>query len=183
MKVLVVVDMQNDFLTGPLGSPEAEAIIPNVKNLIGDCYYNRDFDHIIFTQDTHEANYLDTQEGANLPVPHCLRGSYGWEIPYELTHDYFDKDIKDCFSYINKPIFGSETLAKYFQTMENELEEVVLCGVCTDICVISNAMILKSFLPEVLITVDASCCAGVTPDRHTTALAAMQCCQINVVNE
>ena len=169
MNILIVVDMQNDFITGSLGTKEAEAIVENVAEKI------KHFDgKVIFTRDTHEENYMDTQEGKNLPVTHCITGTDGWQIHPTLAP--FANEV------IDKPTFGSVTLAQLISAMDN-VEGITLVGICTDICVISNAMILKAFLPEVPITVDASCCAGVTPESHKNALAAMKCCQINIVNE
>ena len=171
-KVLVVVDMQNDFLNGALGSPEAEKIIPNVKDLI------KDFKgEVIFTRDTHGEDYLNTREGRHLPVPHCTRGSRGWQITDEL--ETLGRRIFD------KPTFGSVHLAKYLAEMHERagLESVTLVGVCTDICVISNAMLIKAYLPELDVIVDASCCAGVSRESHENALSAMRACQIEIINE
>lgn len=172
MKVLLVIDMQNDFIDGALGTKEAVAIVPNVIKKI------KEFDGVVYaTRDTHEENYLDTQEGKNLPVKHCVRGSKGWQI---------QKDIQALLKTepIDKPTFGSVKLGELL-VKENEkekIESITLVGLCTDICVISNAMIAKANLPEVPIYVDAACCAGVTPESHERALAAMGPCQIHVVN-
>ena len=170
-KVLVVVDMQNDFLSGALGSRDAEKIIPNVKRLI------KDFKgEVIFTRDTHGEDYLSTREGRYLPVAHCIRGSQGWQITDEL--ETLGRRIFD------KSTFGSVHLAKYLAEINERagLESVTLVGVCTDICVISNAMLIKAYLPEVDVIVDASCCAGVSRESHENALSAMRACQIEVVN-
>ena len=171
-KILIVVDMQNDFIDGALGTPEAVAILPNVKSKI------ESFDgKVIFTRDTHGENYLNTAEGKNLPVPHCIKGTAGWQIANSLLS--FTKDAL----VIDKPTFGSLNLAEIL-TKENEtnpIGEITLIGLCTDICVISNAMLIKAALPEVPLAVDASCCAGVSPESHERALAAMQVCQIEVV--
>lgn len=167
--VLIVVDMQNDFITGALGSSEAQAIVPNVKAKLSS------FDgRVIFTRDTHESNYLETQEGKKLPVPHCIRGTHGWEICDELK--CFAKEI------IDKPTFGSVELQAMLESINREqpIEKIELVGLCTDICVISNAMLLKSTLLNAEISVDSSCCAGVTPQSHTRALEAMKMCQIEV---
>ena len=168
--LLIVVDMQNDFIDGALGTPEAAAIVPAVKAKIAG------FDgRVIWTRDTHEADYMETQEGRNLPVPHCIRGTSGWDISPELTPDA-DAVIFD------KPTFGSTALQAW-TVQQNEAEpigKITLIGLCTDICVISNAMLLKAALPEVRIAVDASCCAGVTPVSHDNALTAMKMCQIEV---
>jgi len=167
MKTLIVIDMQNDFVTGSLGTKEAQAIVPNVKKKIQE-YVNRG-DQIIFTRDTHYSNYLETQEGKMLPVEHCIYDTEGWEIVDEL-------EVMNCI-YVNKPSFGWDGWLKL------NYEEIELIGVCTDICVISNALILKAQFPEVKITVDASCCAGVTPGLHEAALKVMKSCQINVIGD
>lgn len=168
MKTLIVVDMQNDFISGSLGTKEAQAIVPNVKKKIEE-YIERG-DEIIFTRDTHSVDYLKTNEGMNLPVEHCINGTYGWLIADEVNHP-------EC-RHINKKTFGY-TLWDY----EEEFEEIELVGLCTDICVVSNALILKAHFPEINITVDASCCAGVTPESHRAALTTMKMCQINVIGE
>ena len=174
MKYLIVVDMQNDFITGSLGTKEAEAILPKVIDKV------KDFDGtVIYTKDTHGKDYMTTQEGKNLPVEHCIEGTWGWELAGEL--EVLSKPNK----VFNKPTFGSLELAKYL-VEENEketIEEIELCGLCTDICVISNAFVIKASLTEVPVSVDASCCAGVTPESHLNALAAMKMCQVAVTNE
>lgn len=172
MKVLIVIDMQNDFINGVLGTKEAVGIVENVKRKIQK--YKLEENVVIFTRDTHTSDYLNTQEGKNLPVEHCIIGTDGWEISKELPVD--DSMI------IDKPTFGSTVLAHYLRKIGN-VEEIELIGLCTDICVISNAMILKASYPEIPITVDASCCAGVTPESHKNALNAMKMCQINIINE
>ena len=169
MKILVVVDMQNDFIDGALGTPEAQAIVGNVRRKIEQ--YRQEGGKVLFTRDTHTAEYLQTQEGKNLPVPHCIKGTPGWEISSAL-------DAGGC-EIVDKPSFGSLTLAELIHTKKN-VTSVELVGLCTDICVISNAMILKARLPEVEILVDSSCCAGVTPASHANALEAMKMCQITV---
>ena len=167
MKVLVVVDMQNDFIDGALGSPEARAILPYVKARI------EGFDGtVLFTRDTHEENYLSTQEGKNLPVAHCIRGSEGHAIHPSL-------DALRKTAPIDKPTFGSTELVARLSAIP-DLEGVTFLGVCTDICVISNALLVKAHLPELPVTVDARGCAGVTPESHKTALAAMKMCQVKV---
>ena len=167
MKVLVVVDMQNDFIDGALGSSEAVAIVPYVKELISD------FDgEIIFTRDTHGEDYLSTREGRRLPVSHCIKGTEGWQIREEILPD-------TPYTVIDKPTFGSMELADRLADMD-DLSSVTLVGLCTDICVISNAMLIKARLPELDITVDARGCAGVTPESHRNALDAMRSCQIDV---
>ena len=171
--ILIVVDMQNDFIDGALGSPEAVAILPKVEEKI------KSFDgRVIFTRDTHAENYLETQEGKNLPVKHCIKDSDGWQIKAELEALRTEKAI-------DKPTFGSVELGKLLLSFDRKkpIESITLIGVCTDICVISNAMVIKAFLPEVKIIVDASCCAGVSPATHKQALEAMKVCQIEIINE
>ena len=169
-KILVVVDMQNDFIDGALGTPEAVKIVPYVKEVI------ENFDgKVIFTRDTHFDNYMDTQEGKNLPVPHCIKGTPGWEIRSEL-------DALRKLDAIDKLTFGSSELPQVLAREEN-IESITFVGLCTDICVISNVMITKAFFPEVPLIVDAKACAGVTPQSHANALAAMKMCQITVINE
>lgn len=168
-KLLVVVDMQKDFIDGSLGTREALAIVPRVKEKIEE-YMKADND-VIFTLDTHEENYLDTQEGKKLPVLHCIRGSEGWELHSSLK-DYEGKRFE-------KRTFGSDELSLYIKS--RNYESIELVGLCTDICVISNALLLKAFAPETPIRVDSSCCAGVTPESHENALNAMKVCHIEVV--
>jgi len=167
MRFLIVVDMQVDFISGSLGSAMAEEIVPRVKQKV------EGFDgRIIFTRDTHGEDYLTTQEGKKLPVVHCVKDSAGWEICPELKP--LAKNIAD------KPTFGLFELPDVLRSYGESIDEIVLCGLCTDICVISNAMILKAAFPEVKITVDSACCAGVTKESHETALAAMRAVQIEV---
>ena len=182
MKILVVVDMQNDFIDGVLGTPEAQAIVPKVVEKI------KTFDGAVFlTQDTHFENYLDTLEGKNLPVPHCIFDTDGWELNpliREALNSIFKTNwlFNDCVLKIS---FGSVHMAAQFQRLHEiyDLESIEFIGVCTDICVISNVLLTKAHLPDVPIIVDASCCAGVTPETHKNALAAMKQCQIIVTNE
>ena len=172
-KFLIVVDMQNDFIDGALGTAEAVQIVPNaIKKIKG--FSGR----VIFTRDTHEEDYLETQEGQKLPVVHCVKGTYGWQIKDEL--EALRKEPA-----IDKPTFGSTELGRFlYEENEREpIEEITLIGLCTDICVISNAMLIKAFLPEVVIKVDAACCAGAAPEGHKTALKAMKSCQIEIENE
>lgn len=170
--ILVVVDMQNDFIDGALGTKEAQAILPNVERLVKD--FNG---KIYFTRDTHSENYMQTQEGKNLPVPHCIKNTNGWEIAPSLIS--YAKNI------IDKPTFGSTELANelILENKKEEIQSVTLVGLCTDICVISNAMLIKASLLECKVLVDASCCAGVTPQSHKNALDAMKMCQITIINE
>ena len=175
VKYLIVVDMQNDFITGSLGTREAQAILPEVVSKAAG-YEGR----VIFTRDTHGEDYLDTQAGKLLPVKHCICGEEGWELADGL------KELagKDGSRVYDKPAFGCRELAEDLKKEHDSqpIEEILLCGLCTDICVISNALILKAFLPEVPIAVDASCCAGVTPESHQNALLAMKMCQIDIKN-
>lgn len=167
MKFLIVVDMQVDFITGSLGSNLATAIVPNVVEKV------KNFDgKVIFTRDTHFEDYMQTQEGRKLPVPHCIKDTEGWQICEELQ-PYVE-------TVIDKVTFGSVELPKLLKEFGETIEEIELCGLCTDICVISNAMILKAAFPEVPVVVDASCCAGVTMESHNNALEAMQAVQIEV---
>lgn len=169
--ILVVVDMQNDFIDGALGTPEAVAILPNVQKRIDN------FDGpVYFTRDTHTADYLATQEGRKLPVPHCILGTDGWQIAPSL-------DTSRAAAIFDKPTFGSVALMHEMvrQNAREPIGSVTLIGVCTDICVLSNAMLIKAALPEIRVCIDASCCAGVTPDNHRTALAAVGPCQIEVI--
>lgn len=170
MNILVVVDMQNDFITGPLGTPEAVAIVPKVKEKIEE--YRRRKDCVVFTRDTHEDNYLDTREGRHLPVKHCIRYDHGWEIVDELSLVRFEFTI-------DKPRFSWERWHRLF----DQRDRIELVGVCTDICVIANTLAMQTLIPEIDITVDASCCAGTTPENHKAALQVMKSCQINVINE
>lgn len=172
MKVLVVVDMQNDFIDGALGTAEAPGIIEGVKAKIAK--YVAAGGKIIYTQDTHDRDYLLTQEGKKLPVEHCLKGSPGWRIYPGL--------YVEGSPVVEKPAFGSLELADLVAGIGG-IESVELVGICTDICVISNALILKAKLPEVPVLVDASCCAGITPASHENALAALKMCQVEVSGE
>ncbi|MEY8336625.1 isochorismatase family cysteine hydrolase [Lachnospiraceae bacterium 62-35] len=173
-RYLIVIDMQNDFIDGALGTKEAQGIVECVvKETEG-------FDGtVIFTRDTHHADYMDTQEGKNLPILHCIEGETGWEIckPLEIF-----RQSKNCRTY-NKPSFGSIELAHDMlkEHMKNPIDEICLIGLCTDICVISNALLLKAFLPEVKISVRKNCCAGVTPESHEAALCSMSSCQIALI--
>lgn len=175
-RLLVVVDMQNDFITGSLGTKEAVNIVENVLKKINE--YDKNGDEIIFTMDTHFDNYMNTREGKFLPVSHCIKDTDGWKISTNIT------DVCDISNYkvYEKVTFGSSELAKDIMSgLYNDIDEIELVGLCTDICVISNALLIKSFLPEVPISVDSSCCAGVTSESHNNALEAMKMCQINIV--
>lgn len=168
-KVIVVIDMQNDFIDGALGTKEAQAMLPN---LVAKLEREKDA-LLIFTQDTHSKNYMETQEGRNLPVLHCIKPEKGWEIAPSLQ-----PFVKKAAAVIEKPAFGSLELPKAVAKLQPD--EVELVGLCTDICVISNAMILKTAFPELPVAVDASCCAGVTPASHDNALQAMKMCQVDI---
>lgn len=179
MKILVVVDMQNDFIDGALGTKEAVEIVPRVAEKI------KSFEgRVLFTRDTHEKDYLKTQEGQNLPVEHCIRGTKGWKLASQIEGLRKEEPI-------DKPSFGSIALGALLMAQDEDLkkqgepgiESITLIGLCTDICVISNAMILKAYFPEVPVTVDASCCAGVTPESHQNALEAMKVCQIKIEHD
>lgn len=168
-KLLVVVDMQNDFIGGALGTQEAQSILPAVRARIADA--RKEGEVVVFTRDTHGDDYLSSQEGKNLPVPHCIAGTAGHEIAAGL-----------CLAgerVFDKPAFGSIELAAYVK--ERGFAAVELVGVCTDICVISNALLIKAFCPEAEVCVRAGCCAGVTPQSHQTALAAMRACQVKIL--
>lgn len=196
MKVLIVVDMQNDFINGSLGTPEAQAIVPLVCETI-EQMANKDT-VILFTRDTHPENYMDTLEGKNLPVPHCIQNTSGWDINADVLAAFADNKEKYCTvasflpycvdHIIDKPTFGSTALQNVLYALDEyrnspggEVEEITLMGLCTDICVLSNAILAKATLPEVSVNVIADCCAGVTPESHTRALEAMKMCQINII--
>ncbi|MCM1498258.1 MAG: cysteine hydrolase [Clostridium sp.] len=166
-RTLIVVDMQNDFIDGSLGTEEAQAIVENVKKKIA--LYQKNGDEIIFTRDTHTEDYLQTNEGKHLPVEHCIAGTKGWCIADGL-------EVSGA-KYVDKPTFG------WLQWDKFDLQEVELVGLCTDICVVSNALIIKAVYPEIDVTVDAGCCAGVTKETHRAALETMKMCQVNVIGE
>ncbi len=175
MKVLVVVDMQNDFIGGSLGTGEAVSIVPGVVEEI-----EKFEGKVIATRDTHGPDYLDTAEGKKLPVVHCVKGTKGWELRREVEEAVMSR--ADSL-IIDKPSFGSVELGEYVKKLdqtEETVEEITLIGLCTDICVISNALLLKAYLPEAAVRVKASCCAGVTPESHMQALEAMKMCQIDI---
>ena len=178
-KFLVVVDMQNDFIDGALGTKEAVAIVPAVTGKIRsyepDCIYA--------TRDTHGEDYLRTREGEKLPVPHCVYGTKGWEVRREVAQAMAEA------VYVDKPVFGSAKLPVLLRErlekegIREEETQIELVGLCTDICVVSNAILLKTFFPKARIVVDASCCAGVTPKTHRAALETMRMCQIDVCSD
>ncbi len=167
---LIVIDMQKDFLTGSLANAKADTVIKNVQEKIKQ--YREQGKDIIFTRDTHADNYMDTQEGKNLPVPHCIKGTDGWKIVDGLA--------KAQDKIIDKPTFGSVELAEYVRL--KNYKSVELVGVCTDICVVSNALLIKAFCLETIVFVDALCCAGVSEESHSSALKTMSACQVTVKN-
>lgn len=171
-RILVVVDMQNDFIGGVLGTPEARGIVAGVvKKMEG---YPRE--HILALRDTHDADYLETAEGRHLPVVHCLEGTKGWEIVAEIDSLVLPENV------VNKRCFGSIALAQRLQEISLREEIAVdMVGLCTDICVVSNALLLKTYMPEVEVTVDAKCCAGITKGSHDAALETMKMCQIEIL--
>lgn len=169
MKTLIVIDMQNDFITGALGSKEAQMIVPKVKQKIEE--YKKRNDIIIFTRDTHYSWYFKTLEGKKLPVAHCIKDTDGWQIIEEII------PVNTLFRVINKDSFGYDNWKR-----ASIIGDIEIVGVCTDICVIANALGLKAAYPETEITIDASCCAGTSPESHQRALAAMEVCQINIIN-
>ena len=171
-KILVVIDMQKDFVDGSLGTPEAAGIVDAVVNEIGEYAP----ENIYATRDTHPENYLETQEGRMLPVVHCVKGTPGWEINEKVAAALQGAEV------IDKPTFGSLILAEKLAALaEKEEIQVTLVGLCTDICVVSNALLIKAYLPEIQVRVEADCCAGVTPASHEAALTTMKMCQIEVL--
>lgn len=170
-KVLAVIDMQKDFIDGTLGTKEAQGIVGLVIEKIKQ--YPRE--DVYATRDTHQSNYLETSEGKHLPVTHCVQGTAGWEIAEGI------RELIEPGHIFDKPAFGSVRLAEFLleQSLKEEIE-IELVGVCTDICVISNALLLKAYMPETEVSVDSACCAGVTPESHEAALKTMQMCQINI---
>ena len=171
-KILIVIDMQNDFIDAALGTKEAAAIVDSVKEKIR----SYPAENVIATMDTHQENYMETQEGQNLPVIHCIKGTEGWRIRPDIAELLTDAKIYE------KPTFGSTAMAADLKALsEKEEIELELIGLCTDICVVSNALLLKATMPEVKISVDASCCAGVTPKKHLAALETLRSCQIHVM--
>ena len=169
-KAVIVIDMQNDFVYGELGTEEAIEIIPRLVEKLEKVVIGKSAD-IIFTQDTHKDDYLSTQEGRNLPVVHCIKNTEGWEIIHDLK-----PFIPHAKAVIEKKTFGSTRLPSLIKPYK----EVEFVGVCTDICIISNALLVKAFYPELVVSVDSNCCAGVTPESHATALAAMKACQCKI---
>lgn len=188
MKVLVIVDMQYDFINGTLGTKEAQAIVPNIVEKLKNTDLGETL--VLFTKDTHYENYLDTFEGKQLPVKHCIENTNGWCIHKDISSivDHsegalFYSSVKIKHSRIYKNTFGSDDLRDFFVKHSKEIDEVEFCGVCSDICVISNVLMARQCMPEMKIVVDAMCCAGVTPEKHKAALEVMRSCQIEVIGE
>ena len=192
MKVLVVVDMQNDFITGPLGTPEAQAIVPKVAEKIKR--YKENGDVVVYTMDTHYPDYRETMEGRKLPIPHCIKLTDGWLIHpdiLEAAGNTYNKSVIEKETFGSKRLTPSMRATKYYklrameyvddEEYDSDFSMIEVVGLCTDICVISNAMILKSEFPDTPIIVDSSCCAGVTPESHQRALEAMKMCHIDVI--
>lgn len=175
MNTLVVVDMQNDFIDGTLANDAAIAIVDKIADLVSTWE-----GLIVFTRDTHSSDYLNCQEGQKLPVVHCVKGTYGWQINTKIFEAAINNNKAEV-SVIDKPAFGSGTLLYEAIIKKGVPKEVVFCGTCTDICVVSNALILKSFLTEVPMKVIASCCAGLTEEKHQAALEVMQSCQLEII--
>lgn len=184
-KITVVIDMQNDFLNGSLANPDAVSIIPSVLEEI------KKSDYVVYTRDTHGEDYPETQEGKKLPVPHCIKDTWGWEIVEELNPQTLVKNgvlARKLWYLLNKPTFGyvdiwsaGSSFANLVKTFGQDNLEVTFCGTCTDICVVSNAMIVKSLYPEMVVNVKADACAGLTPEKHKSALDTMSSCQINII--
>lgn len=170
MKVLIVIDMQRDFVDGALGTEEAQAIVGHVKNKI-KTYHSQGY-RLVYTKDTHTSGYLNTQEGKMLPVEHCIKGTPGWE--------FCEGVYVEGATVVEKPSFGSQDLPEILKQAGEPIDEIELIGLCTDICVLSNAMILKAHFPECPLYVDPICCAGVTPESHDNALRALKMCQVIV---
>ena len=172
--ILIVVDMQNDFIDGSLGTKEAVAIVDNVVKEI-----RKDYDFVICTRDTHHDNYLESNEGKHLPVVHCIEGTEGWQIRKEVAEAA--EAAGNCL-VINKPTFGSENLILALKELDDQekVETITLLGLCTDICVVSNALMVKAAFPEIRVSVKENCCAGVTPETHAAAITSMKMCQIEI---
>ena len=175
-RVLIVVDLQNDFIDGSLGTDEAKAIIPNVKSKV-DWYIKNGYD-VIFTRDTHSDElYLLSAEGRKLPIKHCIKGTHGWQIGLETIPGAYEVIDKSTFGYFQ----WQHILDKY--VYDDDVKDIELCGLDTDICVITNALIIKTLYPDIEVTVDARCCAGSNTEKHAAALEVMKSCQIDVIGE
>jgi len=182
MNVLIIVDMQKDFIDGALGTAEAAAIVDNVVKRI----QNSAGELILFTKDTHQEDYLSTTEGQKLPVPHCIEGTDGWQINgaildawHNNAHTIKLPELPD--NTFTKPVFGSVDLVRFLKARESDITEIEILGLCTDICVVSNAIMIKNVMPDIKISVNAHCCAGVTPQSHTEALNVMRMCHIDIL--
>lgn len=176
-RILVVIDFQNDFITGSLGTKEAQAIVPNVINKIKE--YKQNYDFIIVTQDTHDSRYSVTKEGTKLPVPHCIYKTEGWNLHPEVEEALANYPHLTIF----KGTFGTSKIAEHIKHAKLDKINIEIIGLCTDVCVVTNAILLKTAFPEADISIDASCCAGVTPELHSAALKVMKSCQIDVTGE
>ena len=182
MKILIVVDMQKDFIDGALGTPEAAAIVGSVVKRIQDSKGEL----ILFTKDTHQDDYLSTPEGKKLPVPHCIEGTEGWQVNEAILEAWRNNANTIRLPQLpentfTKPVFGSTCLVDYLKSRKGDIVEIEILGLCTDICVISNAIMIKNTMPDIPIKVNAACCAGVTPQSHTEALNIMKMCHIDIV--
>lgn len=183
-KLLCIIDMQNDFIDGSLGNPEAQVIVPKVVKKIEDLDKTNTL--VLLTKDIHYINYSDTLEGTILPIPHCIEGTIGWSINKEVSkavdsHCMVYSSANIINGRIYKNTFGSDVLQDFLKKYKKEIESIEFVGLCTDICVVSNALMARMTLPDCEITVDASCCAGTTPEKHEAALEVMKSCQINVI--
>lgn len=188
MQVLCLIDLQNSFIDGSLGSPEAQEIVHKVVDKINN-YPNKNNTLVLFTKDTHYDDYLDTLEGSILPIKHCIENTPGWSINKDVERAVksnrflsYSSD-KIINSRVYKNTFGSDDLRDFFVKFKDKIESVEFVGLCTDVCVVSNVLMTRQTLPNTEITVDASCCAGTTPDKHEAALEVMKSCQINVIGE
>ena len=182
MKVLIIVDMQNDFISGSLGTAEAIDVVSNVVKRVE----NSSDELILFTKDTHQEDYLNTAEGKKLPVPHCIEGTEGWMIDEAILNAWRSNKNTIRLPELHentfaKPVFGSVDLVEFLKARSSEISEIEILGVCTDICVISNAIMIKNTMPEIKICVNSNCCAGVTPKTHDEALSVMKMCHIDVI--
>lgn len=174
-KALIIVDMQNDFVTGSLANPSAQEIVPKIVDLIK----SKEYDFVLTTMDTHQTNYLETPEGKKLPVEHCILDTHGWHLVRDISEAIDTYHFSNCYGLL-KPTFGTTQIAECLDAF-GEFDEVTFCGTCTDICVVSNALILKAMRPNLTINVKADCCAGVTEAKHNAALTVMESCQINII--
>ena len=189
MKALIIVDMQNDFINGALGTPEAQAIVPNVVDKLKQ--HENTNTLILFTKDTHYDNYLETSEGKKLPVPHCIKGTEGWSIQKDIAAEF---KVGHYISYSSESIINSRVLKETFGSydlinllynidaqIEEGISEIEFCGLVTNICLVSNVLMTKAAFPNVPIIVDSSCCAGTTVEAHKAALLVMENCQVDII--